>query len=146
MSFFAVSVSEDSLKARFLTSNQPERSSLRSPMQPTIDPFRSAMNEPSLSSAERPTLIRGRYSNPLKAPICIIKNDGSSLVVRFLSTKSDILLAKREIDNKRAQNHSSTGPVVEPGPRRGPSEPKIVGSNPTGPAILLYHQKILNAF
>gem|GEM_PF-4173962 len=27
-----------------------------------------------------------------------------------------------------------TGPVVEPGPRRRPAEPQIVGSNPTRPA------------
>ena|SRR5437867_3705625 len=27
------------------------------------------------------------------------------------------------------------GPVVEPGPRRRPAEPQIVGSNPTRPAI-----------
>src|SRR6267143_1419365 len=39
--------------------------------------------------------------------------------------------------NKRASEFAmAAGPVVEPGPRRGPSEPKIVGSNPTGPAIL----------
>lgn len=37
--------------------------------------------------------------------------------------------------NKRASKAGiAAGPVVEPGPRRGPSEPKIVGSNPTGPA------------
>src|SRR5207244_11880860 len=29
------------------------------------------------------------------------------------------------------------GPVVEPGPRRRPAEPQIVGSNPTRPALLL---------
>ena len=27
------------------------------------------------------------------------------------------------------------GPVVEPGPRRRPAEPQIVGSNPTRPAF-----------
>ncbi len=29
---------------------------------------------------------------------------------------------------------SLLGPVVEPGPRRRPAEPQIVGSNPTRPA------------
>src|SRR2546427_262768 len=32
---------------------------------------------------------------------------------------------------------SLLGPVVEPGPRRRPAEPQIVGSNPTRPAIFL---------
>ena|SRR2546425_7814651 len=31
---------------------------------------------------------------------------------------------------------SLLGPVVEPGPRRRPAEPQIVGSNPTRPATL----------
>src|SRR5437899_3284379 len=30
--------------------------------------------------------------------------------------------------------NASSGPVVEPGPRRRPAEPQIVGSNPTRPA------------
>jgi hypothetical protein len=30
-----------------------------------------------------------------------------------------------------------SGPVVEPGPRRRPAEPQIVGSNPTRPAMFL---------
>src|SRR2546427_12067258 len=33
--------------------------------------------------------------------------------------------------------NASSGPVVEPGPRRLPAEPQIVGSNPTRPAIFL---------
>src|SRR3989442_10345849 len=33
--------------------------------------------------------------------------------------------------------NASSGPVVEPGPRRRPAEPQIVGSNPTRPAMIL---------
>ena len=38
---------------------------------------------------------------------------------------------------------SLLGPVVEPGPRRRPAEPQIVGSNPTRPATFRYLERNL---
>src|SRR5467141_2659928 len=86
---------------------------------------------------------RGTYSKGPKQSMTISKKMSSSPVRNGLTVSPGISgspwrphSSRIAQGNKRASELGmAAGPVVEPGPRRGPSEPKIVGSNPTGPAL-----------
>src|SRR2546425_865220 len=62
--------------------------------------------------------------------------EGSSLRTIPPGKRERPIMGPHQTINTRQGRDSFHGLVVEPGPRRRPAEPQIVGSNPTQPATL----------